>query len=166
MYAKDAASILGAFTGTNFDAVNTLNQEFDKQKAEIVSLKEELKQLNRKHENKYDERQEKNVAICEEMQREKIVNATLVRKVALLERQCEDANASAASSLFSKFSQEEFKEISIQTNKEHHDLVYDLFKTLENIFESHMVFDKMSIVLEDLVEKRQQDSKAYDKVID
>ena len=28
-----------------------------------------------------------------------------------------------------------------------------------------MVFDKMSVVLEDLVEKRQQASKAYDEVI-
>ena len=42
VYATDAASILGAFTGANFDVVNTLNREFDKQKAEIVSLKEEL----------------------------------------------------------------------------------------------------------------------------
>ena len=39
-------------------------------------------------------------------------------------------------------------------NKEHHDLVYDSFKTLDNIFETHMVFDKMFVVLEDLVEKR------------
>ena len=54
-------------------------------------------------------------------------NATLVQKVALLERQCEDATASAASSSFSKFSQEEIKEISIRTNKEHHDLVCELF---------------------------------------
>ena len=29
-----------------------------------------------------------------------------------------------------------------------------------------MVFDKMSIVLEDLVQKRQQASKAYDEVTD
>ena len=29
-----------------------------------------------------------------------------------------------------------------------------------------MTFDKMSVVLEDLVEKRQQDSKAYDEVTD
>ena len=31
--ATDATSILGDFTGANFDAVNTLNREFDKQKA-------------------------------------------------------------------------------------------------------------------------------------
>ena len=29
-----------------------------------------------------------------------------------------------------------------------------------------MVFDKMFVVLEDLVEKRQQASKAYDEVVD
>ena len=84
----------------------------------------------------------------------------------MLERQREDATASAASSSFSKFSQEEFKELAIRTNKEHHDLVCELFKTLDNIFETHMVFDKMSVVLEDLVEKRQQASKAYDGVVD
>ena len=83
----------------------------------------------------------------------------------MLERQCEDATVSAASSSYSKFSQEEFKELSIRTNKEHYDLVCELFKTLDNIFETHMVFDKMSVVLEDLVEKRQQASKAYDEVV-
>ena len=41
-YGTDAASILGAFTGANFDVVNTLNREFDKQKIEIVRLKEDL----------------------------------------------------------------------------------------------------------------------------
>ena len=46
-YAIDDASILGAFTGPNFDPFNTLNREFDKQKAEIISLKEELEQLKR-----------------------------------------------------------------------------------------------------------------------
>ena len=69
-------------------------------------MKEELEQLKGKHQNRYDELQEKNVALSEELQREKTVNATLVQKVALLERQCEDATASAASSSFSKFSRE------------------------------------------------------------
>ena len=86
MDATYAASFLGAFIGANFDAVNTLNQEFDKQKVEIISLKEELKQLKRQHENRYDEHQQNNVALSEELQREKTVNATLVQKVALLER--------------------------------------------------------------------------------
>ena len=45
-------------------------------------------------------------------------------------------------------------------------MVCELFKTLDNIFETHMVYVKMSVVLEDLVEKRQKASKAYDKVID
>ena len=87
MYATYAASILGAFTRANFDVINTLNREFDKQKAEIVSLKEELEQLKRKHENRFDEIQVKNAVLSEELQREKTVNATLVQKVALLERQ-------------------------------------------------------------------------------
>ena len=90
----------------------------------------------------------------------------MVEKVALLERQCEDATASVASSSFSKFFHEEFKELAIRTNKEHHDLVCELFKTLDNIFETHMVFDKMSVVLEDLVEKRQQASKSYDELVE
>ena len=107
-----------------------------------------------------------NVSLSKELQRERDVNVTLVQKVALLERQCEDATASAASSSFFKFSQEEFKDLASLTNKEHHDLICELFKTLDNIFETHMVFEKMSVVLEDLVEKRQQASKAYDKVID
>ena len=45
-------------------------------------------------------------------------------------------------------------------------MVCELFKTLDNIFETHMVFDKMFVVLEDLVEKRQQALKAYDEVVD
>ena len=45
-------------------------------------------------------------------------------------------------------------------------MVCELFKILDDIFETHMVFDNMSIVLEDSVEKRQQASKAYDEVVD
>ena len=40
--ATYAASILGDFTSANFDAVNTLKKEFDKKKAYIIRLKEEL----------------------------------------------------------------------------------------------------------------------------
>ena len=86
MDASYAASILGDFTGANFDAVNTLNREFDKQKEEIVSLKEELEKLKRQHENMYDELQVKNVSLHDELQRENTTNATLVQKVALLEK--------------------------------------------------------------------------------
>ena len=54
----------------------------------------------------------------------------------MLERKNEDATTSAASSSFSKFSQEEFKEIAIRTNREHYDLVCELFKNLADIFET------------------------------
>ena len=37
---------------------------------------------------------------------------------------------------------------------------------MDKIFETHVTFDKMPVVLEDPVEKRQQASKAYDEVID
>ena len=69
-------------------------------------------------------------------------------------------------SLFSKLSQEEFKELDLRTNREHYDLVNELFKSLNNIFETHETFDKMSVGLEDLIEKRKQASKAYDEVTD
>ena len=78
----------------------------------------------------------------------------------MLEIHCEYATASAASSSFSKFSQEEFKEIAIKTNREHFDFVCELFRNLADIFETHTVFDKMLVVLEDLIEKRKQASKA------
>ena len=123
-------------------------------------MKETLEKLKKQHEDKQDELQMNNVTLREEMQREKDDNATLVQKVVVLERKNEDATASATSSSFSKFSQEEVKELAIRTNMEHYDLICELFKNLVDIFETHMVFDKMSVVLEDLVEKRQQASKA------
>ena len=95
-----------------------------------------------------------NVTLSVEMQREKNDNSTLVQKVVVLERQNEDATASATSSSFSRFSHEEFKEIAIRNNREHFYLVCELFGTLANIFETHRVFDKMSVVLQDLIEKR------------
>ena len=114
-----------------------------------------MEHVKRQHEDRYDEIQVNNVAIHDELQRENTTNATLVHKVTLLERQYEDATVSATSSSFSKFSQEEFKELALRTNSEHHDFVSELLKTLDNIFETHMNFDKLSVVLEDLVEKRQ-----------
>ena len=45
-------------------------------------------------------------------------------------------------------------------------MVCELFKTLDNIFETDTMFHKMSVVLEDLVEKRKQASKPYDEVVD
>ena len=104
MDATDAASFLGSFIGANFDVVNTLNREFYKKKAEIVRLKEELEQVKIQLEDRYDELQVRNVALHDELQREKTTNATLVQKVVLLEKKYEDATASATSSSFSKFS--------------------------------------------------------------
>ena len=76
----------------------------------------------------------RNFSLHYELQRENTTNSTLVQEVVLLEKKYEDANTSAASSSFSKFSQEEFKELALRTNREHHDLVSELFKTLDNIF--------------------------------
>ena len=45
-------------------------------------------------------------------------------------------------------------------------MVCELFKILADIFETHMVFYKMSVVMEDLIEKIQQASKSYDKVME
>ena len=45
-------------------------------------------------------------------------------------------------------------------------MVCELFRTLADIFETHTVFEKMFVVLEDLIEKRQQASKYYDEVTD
>ena len=97
-------------------------------------MKEELEQVNGKHENRYDKLQFKNASLHDELQREKTTNAILVHKIALLEKQYEYETASVASSSFYKFSQEEFKELAIRTNREHHDLVNELFKTFDNIF--------------------------------
>ena len=69
MDATDTASVLGAFTFANFYVVNTLNREFDKQKVEIVRLKEELEQVKRQHEDRYDELQVRNVALPNKLQR-------------------------------------------------------------------------------------------------
>ena len=39
-FATDATFVLGDFKGASLDVVNSLNREFDKQKVEIVNLKE------------------------------------------------------------------------------------------------------------------------------
>ena len=65
--AIDVAPVLGDFTGANFDAINTLNREFNKQKEEIVKLKEEMEQVKRQHEYRNDELQVRNVALHDEL---------------------------------------------------------------------------------------------------
>ena len=59
--------------------------------------------------DKYDELQVKSASLQLELEGEKNTNATFVQKIALLEKQCEYLTASAASSSFSRFTQEEFK---------------------------------------------------------
>ena len=37
--------------------------------------------------------------------------------------------------------------MALRTNREHHELISELFKTLDNIFETDVTFDKMSLAL-------------------
>ena len=79
-----------------------------------------MEKLRREHEahvfnimktskDKYDELQVKSASLQLESEGEKTVNANFIQKIALLEKQCEDATISAASSSFSRFTHEEFK---------------------------------------------------------
>ena len=56
---------------------------------------------------------------------------------------------------FQNFLKNILKKLTIRTNRECYYLVCELFKTLADIFETHMVFENMYVVLEDLIEKRQ-----------
>ena len=80
-------------------------------------LQEELDEFKRQHkihvenlekasENRFKEMQLKNSSLHDELQNEKTANAIITKRIASLEKQCEDATASATSSLFSRFSQE------------------------------------------------------------
>ena len=117
-------------------------------------------------EDKYDELQVKSTSLQLELEGEKTENATFVQKIALFEKQCEDATTSAASSSLSRFSQQEVKELVIKTNQEHYDLITELFQTMNDIYETDIAFGQMSIVLKEWVEKREKASKAYDTILD
>ena len=173
----DTTTALGAFTGANLDAVNTLNRELERRKEEIIKLEEELDRTKREHnayvvdlkrasENRLNELQLKNTSLQAELQNEQTTNTTITQRIAFLENQCEDATATADSSVLSKFSQQEFKDLAIQTNQEHHELVTELFKTMDDILETHVDFGKMSVTLENQVFKREKYSKAYDDILD
>ena len=69
--------------------------------------------------DKYNEVQVKIVFLQDELQYEKTANSTLMQRIALLEKKCEYATATATSYSFSRFSQQEFKELVIKTNQEH-----------------------------------------------
>ena len=84
----------------------------------------------------------------------------------MLVNQCEDATGSASSFAFFRFSQQEFQYLAIQVNQEHHDLITEMFRTLDDIFETYVAFDKLSVTLEEQTYKRQQASKAYDDILD
>ena len=149
--AVDTTTTLGAFTGANFDAVNTLSRELDRRKTKISKLEEELDITRREHnayladlkrasENRLNELQLKNTSLQTELHNEQATNTTITQRIALLEKQCEYATASAASSSFSRFTQEQFKELAIKTNKENHELISELFQTLNDIFEKAYCF--------------------------
>jgi hypothetical protein len=49
---------------------------------------------------------------------------------------------------------------------EHHKLLDELFSSLNNIQETYNVFEKLSVILEQQIKKRQQASKAIDDIVD
>ena len=117
-------------------------------------MKEELENSKREHEahvadlmktskDKYNELQVKSAFLKVELQNEKTPNDNFTHRIPSLEKQCEDASSSS----FSRFSQEEFKELAIRTNQEHYALIADLFQTLNDIYESHITFGQMYVVL-------------------
>ena len=145
---------MGAFTGANLDVVNTLNMKLDRRKEEIRKLEEDLDTTRREHKNyvsdleresedRFKELQLKNTSLQAELHNEQAVNATISHMIAFLEKQCEDAT----SYTFSKFSQQEFKDLSINTNQEHHELLNELFNTLNDIMKTHVAFGKMYVTL-------------------
>ena len=100
------------------------------------------------------------------MQNEKTMNAANTQRIALVIRQCEDATASAASSTFFRFSKQEFQYLAIQVNQEYHYLITEMFRTLDDIFETYVSFDKSFVTLETQTANREQYSKAYDAIVD
>ena len=56
--------------------------------------------------------------------------------------------------------------MAIQVNQEHHELITEMFRTLDDIFETHVVFGKISVTLEEQTTKIEQASKAYDDILD
>ena len=64
----------------------------------------------------------------------KTMNTANTQRIALLIRQCEYATASTTSSAFFRFSKQEFQDLAIQVNKEHHDLITEMFRSLDDIF--------------------------------
>ena len=163
---------MGAFIGANIHVVNNLNREFDRRKEEITQLKEELEKSKREHEahvanlkktseDKYTELQVKSSFLQVELQNEKISNVAFRQRIDSLEKQCEDATTSAASSLFSRFSQEEFKQLAIKRNEDHYELITELFHSLNDIYETYIAFGQMVVVHEDHVEKREKASRLW-----
>ena len=56
--------------------------------------------------------------------------------------------------------------MAITTNKGNYELIFGLFHTLNDIYETHIAFGQMVVVLEDRVEKREKASKDYDDILD
>ena len=108
--------------------------------------------LEKASEDRFKELHLKNTSLQDELHNEKDVNATITQRIAMLEKQCEDATTSATSSLFSRFSQEEFKQLAIKRNEDHYELITELFDSLNDIYETYITFGQMAVVHEDDVE--------------
>ena len=128
--------------------------------------KTHVENMEKASEDKFKQLQLKNSSLQDELHNEKTTNSTNTKRIALLVKQCEDATTSAASSAFFRFSEQEFQDLAIQVNQEHHDLIIEMFRTLDDIFETYVSFDKMSVTLEEQTSKTQQASKAYDDILD
>ena len=56
--------------------------------------------------------------------------------------------------------------MAIKINEDHYELITELFHNLNDIYETHIAFGQMVVVLEYHMEKRGKASKAFDQIVD
>ena len=142
---------MGAFAGSNYDSVVSLNKEIEEKEQELWRFKQEQYQANEHHKNElqnlknnYEDQlkhlQEKNDLLKQNLEETPGPNVKHVEKITTLEQQLEDFQFIYVASSFSKFTKEEFQELASNIQHDFNKVMVCLFEGLNVIQETYNSF--------------------------
>ena len=129
---------MGSFAGANYDSASSLNKEIEMKEQELQKIKQEqshamarhqseMQELKDGYEHKIKQLQEKNNLLKNRLEEGKCLNNKHDQKISTLKQQLKDFQLTSATSSFSKFTEEELKQLACMIHDNVYQRMFSLF---------------------------------------